>query len=73
MAKYDEDCDIGEAWEFGEQTVTEEGAVGVVDRYPRVDSPRVGHVESKPTACNQRDEPVLSWIGFGPIQRDPTE
>lgn len=44
--------------------------VEVVDKYPNEDNPHVGHVESKLTAYNQHDEPVISWIGLGIIQRE---
>lgn len=43
----------------------------VVDKYPDEDNPAIGYVDTKLTAYNQNDEPVISWVGLGIISRDP--
>ncbi len=42
----------------------------VVDKYPDEDNPYIGYVDSRLTAYNQDDEPVISWIGLGIIKRE---
>jgi acyl dehydratase len=44
--------------------------VEIVDKYPNEENPHVGHVESRLTAYNQHDKPVITWIGLGLIQRE---
>ena len=43
--------------------------VEVVEKRVDEDDPTIGHVDSKLTGYNQDDEPVISWIGLGMIQR----
>lgn len=43
----------------------------IIDKYPDEDNSTIGYVDSKLTATNQRDEPVISWIGLGIIERKP--
>jgi acyl dehydratase len=42
----------------------------VVDKYPDEDNRYIGYVDSRLTAYNQADEPVISWIGLGIIKRE---
>lgn len=42
----------------------------VVDKYPDEDNPYIGYVDSRLTAYNQDDEPVISWTGLGIIKRE---
>lgn len=43
----------------------------IVDKRPSGSDPTLGHVDSKLTATNQHDDPVLSWIGLAIVRRDP--
>jgi acyl dehydratase len=45
----------------------------VVDVYPDEESSAIGYVDTKLTAYNQNDEPVLSWIGLEIIERERHE
>lgn len=41
----------------------------VVGKRPDEENPHVGYVDSKLTAYNQDDEPVISWVGLGIVKR----
>lgn len=42
----------------------------VIDKYPDEDNPYIGYVDTRLTAYNQDDEPVISWVGLGIIKRE---